>query len=451
MEFDEVVRRVGVAYWPLIVALVIAGVAGAFALHVNDRPVYTSDVRFVLDAPDPRAASESGSIADTAKSIATSQSNVADALAAAGVQRDVEQFTTRNIELQPLGTSGVLDLQVKDTDPVAAAAIANALAAEVVKTRATVNESEARQLAASLTDQLKALDARIAQLEARIAGFRGGADPSVSAAALSGLYSQRTSFAQERLSIESQINQIYQSLAMRPQAGIIAAAVPASKPDPSRAPIDMALGGLGGLVLGIMAAALLATLRPRISGQREIERMLEAPVLGDFDALEDSSEAEVTARIRIAANRAGVKRVQLVPLNGSDEAINLVNVLTAKLGPGTGHASVPVPLNGNGQVITHRGRKPHSTIDVTPFDPSALSKNGSANETGLILVAPNVLAREDLNASADLLSLTGCTVAGVVTYVPRSGRRGGRGMAVRRYSERRLAAHGSGLDPLGYH
>src|SRR6266851_2804044 len=351
MDVGEVVRRIGLAYWPLILGLPFAGFAGAAALHYNDAPIYTSDVRLVLDASDPRAASESVAIADTAKSIATTPSNVSDALASAGVSRDVKQFATRNIELQPLGTSGVMDLQVKDTDPVAAAAIATAL--------------------------------------------------SVSAAALSGLYSERTSLAQDRLTLEAQINQIKQSLALRPQAGVIDGAEPASKPDPSRAPIDMALGGLGGLVLGIILAALLATLRPRIRGSREISRMLEAPVLGDFQALEQEDHKSLPARVRIAAIRAGVKHVQLVPLDGSAEAVSLVKVMAKKLAPRA--ATVGTPLNGNGQVVAANRRKVHHSIDVTAFDVSLFSKNGDSAETGLILVTPNVLGRKDLDASAELL------------------------------------------------
>ncbi len=450
MDVGEVVRRIGLAYWPLILGLTFAGFAGAAALHYNDAPIYTSDVRLVLDASDPRAASESVAIADTAKSIATTPSNVSDALASAGVSRDVKQFATRNIELQPLGTSGVMDLQVKDTDPVAAAAIANALAVDVVSTRLTVNEGQAYQLTASLTNQIKALDASIAQLDARIANYQAIAtDPSVSAAALSGLYSERTSLAQERLTLEAQISQIKQSLALRPQAGVIDGAEPASKPDPSRAPIDMALGGLGGLVLGIILAALLATLRPRIRGSREISRMLEAPVLGDFQALEQEDHKSLPARVRIAAIRAGVKHVQLVPLDGSAEAVSLVKVMAKKLAPRA--ATVGTPLNGNGQVVAANRRKVHHSIDVTAFDVSLFSKNGDSTETGLILVTPNVLGRKDLDASAELLALTGWPVAGVVTYRRRSSRSVGKKDrdhvdAVRAYE----TDHESRFTPLGY-
>jgi capsular polysaccharide biosynthesis protein len=454
MEVDEVVRRVGLKYWALILGLVLVGMGGAAYFHHSDVPIYTSDVRFVLDAPDPRAAAESVAIADTAKSIATSLSNVAGAISSAGVSRNVAQFAARNIDLQPLGTSGIMDLQVKDTDPVVAAAIANTLADDVVKTRASVNQSKADQLTASLIAQSKAVDLSIAQLDARIARYRAGRDPSVSAAALSGLYSERASLAQQNLTLASEINQINQSLALRPQAGIIDGAQPAATADPSRAPIDIALGALGGLVLGVILAALLATLRPQISGRREISRALEAPVLGDFSTLLSATDTTLKARVRMAALKAGVKYVHLVPLDGSDEAVSLVNVLAERLGSRSKIAQAPVPLHSNGQAVvaTAPTRKSQShQLSVMRFDPSVLSKNGNSSETGLVLVTPDVLDRKDLDATADLLSLTGCAVAGVITYGRKSGWTRGHEKQGRYAVVGSRDPHPDGiLNPLGY-
>jgi hypothetical protein len=85
------------------------------------------------------------------------------------------------------------------------------------------------------------------------------------------------------------------------------------------------------------------------------------------------------------------------------------------------------------------------------FDPSVLSKNGNSSETGLVLVTPDVLDRKDLDATADLLSLTGCAVAGVITYDRKSG------WTQRFEKPRRYAVVGSRephpdgiLNPLGY-
>lgn len=417
MDVNDIVRRVALAYWPLIVGLTLVGGMAGAGLHYGEKPIYTSDVRFVLDEPDSRALAEATAIADTAKSIATSPSHVEAALAVAGVQRDVGVFSARNIDLQPLGTSGVLDLTVKDTDRNAAATIANSLATDVINTRSTTSQTQANALVKSLSDQITALDASLAAVDARIAAYRStSSDPSVNAAALSGLYSERQSLAQERLTLEQQRIQLLQSLALKPQAGIIDSAVPADQPDPSRAPIDSALGALGGLVVAVMLASVLAALRPRIEGRHQIERALEAPVLGEFDPVSEAAEAVLVARIRIAASRAGVSHIQLVPVNESPEAISVVDVLSERLGYRAPVASAPVPLNGNGQVVRPRRKQPSHEIEVTPFDPALYLKNGNANATGLVLVTPHVLARRDLESSAEAVSMTGWSVLGVITY-----------------------------------
>jgi len=426
MDVSDVVHRVALAYWPLIIGLALLGAMAGGALHVNDAPVYTSDVRFVLDAPDPQAAAESTSIADAAKSIATSPSHVSAALALAGVTRDIARYVTQNIELQPLGTSGVLDLQVKDTDRNAAAVIANALAKDIIDTRAKVARDRANALLATLGDEIQATNDEIAKVDAAIASFRPSSDPSVSAATLSGLYSERASLAQERTTLEAEQNSITESLAMRPQAGIIDPAVPAALADSSRAPIDIALGFLGGLVVGLMLASLLAVLRPRVKGVHQIEQALEAPVLGDFDPLDEDVDATLGARVRIAANRAGVKNFQLVAVDGSREATGLVSILAERLGTPEVPPGAPVPLNGNGQAIVRARRKANQpALGVTLFNVADFSKNGVAPETALILVAPDVLHKRDLETAAYLTSLTGWPVAGIVTYSKRALQHGG--------------------------
>ena len=428
MDVSDVVQRVALAYWPLIIGLTLLGAMAAGALHVKDSPVYTSDVRFVLDAPDPHAAAESTSIADAAKSIATSPSHVSAALALAGVKRDIARYATQNIELQPLGTSGVLDLQVKDPDREAAALIANALAKDVIDTRAKVARDSEIALLASLGNEVKSTNEAIAKVDAAIASFRPSNDPSVSAAILSGLYSERASWAQERTTLESEENSITESMAMRPQAGIIDPAVAAAQADPSRAPIDIALGVLGGLVVALMLASMLAVLRPQIKGVHQIEQAFEVPVLGDFDPLDGEVDATLGARVRIAANRAGVKNFQLVAVDGSREATGLVSMLAERLGTPEVTPGVPVPLNGNGQAIVRARRKaPQPALGVTLFDVADLSRNGVAPETALILVAPSVLHKRDLETVAYLTSLTGCPVAGIVTYSKRALQNAGLG------------------------
>ena len=419
MDVTEIVRRVGLAYWPLIVGLALLGALGGGALHYGDAPVYTSDVRFVLDAPDPQALSEANSIADTAKSIATSPSHLSAALALAGVKRDVTQFSQRNIELQPLGDSGVMDLQVKDTDRRAAAVIANYLASDIIATRSQVERSQAQALQATLGDEISSTDADIEKIDAEIAASpRGGADPSVLAATLSGLYSERATLEQERTTLEAEQFQVGQYLAARPQAGIIEPAEPAIAADPSRAPIDVALGLLGGLVLAVMGASVLAVTRPRISGIRQIEQAIEAPILGDFDPADEDIDSTIGARLRLVAARLNLKQLQLAAVDGSVDARSLVAALASRLDtPTAQHHGIPVPLNGNGQAISRPKRKATQPgVPVTLFDLSEVSRDAASGEVGLVLVTPDTLTGAHVEAATYLATVTGRPIVGVILY-----------------------------------
>ncbi len=412
MDIEDVVRRILVAYWPLIVLLVGIGIAAPGAYHLNDETTYTASVRFVIDAPDPHAVNESTAVADTARSIVTSPSHVAVALTTAGVTKDPVRFASRNIELQPLGSSGVLVLNVKDTNPRAAAAIANLLAADAIATRIEISRSQAQSMVAALTAQISDLDARIAALDAQTANFR-----AIPVDELNGLYAERATLAQERLTLESERLQMSSSLALRPQGGVVDAADAPTVPDASRAPVDMALGGLGGLVLGVLVAALLATFRPRISGKRSLQAALSAPVLGDASESEAVGGAKLTTKIQLAAQRAGVTRLQLAPLGRGEQSDAVTRLLAERLSLDTGLAGSTAP--GDGQA--RKGNdKP---LVVKRLDLSSPSKNGDFAHTGLLLVVPTTLDKKALASGADLVELTGWPVAGIVTYEEDQGDR----------------------------
>ncbi len=231
MDVEDIFRRIFLAYWAWILLLVVAGVGAPAVYHLKDKGIYTSSVRFVIDVTDPQITTESTADSDAVRSIATSPSHVQNALDVAGVKRDPTTFAARNVVVQPLGSSGVMELQVKDVDPYAAATIANALAADVIATRTAISRTQALQMIDSLTAQISSFDTRIANLDAQTANFR-----AYPVDELNGLYSERNSLAQERLVLETQRAQIQQALALRPQGGIIDSAQPAMAPDSSRAP-----------------------------------------------------------------------------------------------------------------------------------------------------------------------------------------------------------------------
>src|SRR5207302_4705457 len=90
------------------------------------------------------------------------------------------------------------------------------------------------------------------------------------------------------------------------------------QPDVRRTPSSilpqLALALLLGLVLGLTAATLLETIRPRVNGIRALARLLQAPVLGK------STEEIYSLRntMALAARRQGVDAVVLMGADDGD-------------------------------------------------------------------------------------------------------------------------------------
>jgi capsular polysaccharide biosynthesis protein len=145
MELREAARRIVLQHWLLIACLVVVGVAIG-AIHGHRPPEYTASTRLVIGADDPKSRTESGSIADTAKAIATSPTQVRRALEDAKIDRNPNAVASGHVSVSALGTSGVVQLSVSDKDPDAAQAIANALAGRVIRVRTDVVNGQVEQV-----------------------------------------------------------------------------------------------------------------------------------------------------------------------------------------------------------------------------------------------------------------------------------------------------------------
>jgi uncharacterized protein involved in exopolysaccharide biosynthesis len=490
LELGDAIQRILRRHWNVIVLALVVGLAIPVVAHARDKKQYVATSRMVIDAADPKNSQASTALADAAQGIVTSPGRVASALRKAHATRNVTDFAANNVNIKVVGTSGVVDLSVKDTRPTVARVVANDLASQLVEARqevaggdlpqlienlnaqisaatqriadlneaagvsaATVDARAAQgrvlklqhdaavkersdlvgqrqsliqqlgrpgapqglltQQAASLDSQINAANQRIAQLEAASAAV---ADPLSSPGDV--LRLQHDEAVQQRSDLQIQRQRLVESQALRPKATIIDPARQPSSPASSGLGADLVLGALLGLALGIAIAAVLEALRPSVVGSEALSRELHVPVLGRLSGPPTASKPvdddRLGGHLRLAANGAGVGSIRLV---SAGPEIDL-DRMAGWLGTAAGLPRNEVALT-TAQLPIDRGNGPSWGMPVVA------STNGAGTATGLVLVAPSMLSRSDLDPIVHLLAMTHWLLLGVITYErpSRFGRR----------------------------
>jgi uncharacterized protein involved in exopolysaccharide biosynthesis len=449
MELNEVVRRIFGQHWRLIVCFIALGVAAPALLHLGDAPTYTASARGVLDTQDPESRAEAAAIIDTARAIATSPGPVRSALSAAQVTgRDPVEVAKNHVSVRGLGSSGVFQLSVSDRDRRTAAAIANALAAQVIRARLAASQGQTQKVLADLGQEIDDLNGRITYLDARIDSL----DERLSGAESADLRADRASaiqlsrsLVQQRGALEVQRNGVLSSESARPKATIISRAGLPTAADSSRFLADVVLGALLGLILGVGVAGIIETFRPTLVGGDALAREFRAPLLGtltnepdEWGALQD--ERGIGMRLRLAAEAAALLKVSLVPIGPQVNVGPLAEWLEAASSedvaelvvaePGLAEPVEAVPGRPWRVAIgAHAGAPAHPAVRVRPFDvqnASASLNNGTPG--GLVLVLPTTVKKGELMDAGHLLTVSRLPLLGLITY-PRRRRVRGPGRA----------------------
>lgn len=452
MELNDVARRVLGHHWWLIVVFVLLGIGAAGLMHRGDVEMYTASTRLVLDTPDPETRAESIAIADTAKAIATSPSQVRDALRESNVTgRNPVKLAREHVSVRALGTSGVLELSVSDRSPQAAADISNALAVRLIRSRLDVTTGEVQQILADLDKRIADLNRRISRLDAQIISL----DMLVASASTVDVVNSarrrrndavglRELLAQQRAVAESERVSLLSTQASRPRPSIIGRASPPDRPDSSRWLPDVVLGGLLGLILGVGLAGLIETFRPSFVGSNALAREFDTPLLGTLPGDPDEEDALVDAaaiamRIRLAAEVANVQTVNLFSAGPHLELERFAEQLQAALDSTKSEELVPELDSTESQelVASAQGRRAAGDVvrpakrrggvrgasvaprgvRIRPFKPETARTNGA--RAGLVLVSPTTLRKSDIDGITHTLRLDAWSVLGLVTYRQR--------------------------------
>lgn len=126
MELTEAVQRI-LHRWRVILLLLLAGLAIPIALYRNGQDRYTATARIIV-GEQITSVTQAEVLVDSALGVVTSPTQIEEALELANVERSVARFSREQIDVESVGTSPVLLFSVIDSNPEAAAILANALA-----------------------------------------------------------------------------------------------------------------------------------------------------------------------------------------------------------------------------------------------------------------------------------------------------------------------------------
>jgi capsular polysaccharide biosynthesis protein len=237
-------------------------------------------------------------------------------------------------------------------------------------------------------------------------------------------------------SLTTHVVQVLRStgLAQPPLPSVIGSASPTTTTTvaPSRAQ-DIVFGGLLGLVLGIVIAALLEAFNPTVIGKRAIADELQAPVLGVLPSLHGKPSSRELPWVRwqlgTQATRSGVGTVELTTAGPSlDLAPLSVALHQAAVRPRRSRSKLRTGAGGNGVNGTAspdgsvdggndgQSSRPAPTLQIRVLDRTdkhSFHSNGSA---GIVVVTPTVVKRTDMESAKELLGSTGWPAVGVIAY-----------------------------------
>jgi tyrosine-protein kinase len=228
----------------------------------------------------------------------------------------------------------IITVKATDHDPGTAAAIANAVARQLIA-RSKVIQGEDQQLQTLIADQIKTLQDQITQTSNQIKAL---GQPATDAQ------------QQQLTALQAQLVQQQATLAtlLQTQANgasdvvsVLDPAVVPTEPASPRLALNVILGLVLGTILGLVVAFALASLDDTFKDADDVERVLHLPVLG------------LLGRLPEASQKLGIYRLVMLlyPRSGAAEAFRTMrtNVEFADIDSGVHSLLVTSPSAGDGK------------------------------------------------------------------------------------------------------
>lgn len=407
MTIDELLHRIVRGHWLVIAVCLVLPVAIVVLLEQRVEPRYNATVRLQVSSSAPGTAFESEALGSRVIALATTPALVRDALDKADLDRaDAASVARHDVSSRRLGQSTVVELSVSLGDRSDARRLVVALANQVAEFMNDANRARfADSLAAinrQLADAKDALLAATGRLRVPDAANRPDLQADVDAAQAN--VDQLATTKASMLLAD----------ATRDEVVVIGGDRPEVDAAPSALVPRAALAVLLGLLLGVAAAVVLETLRPRLAGARSLARRFEAPVLGQAG----QRPAALVNAMSMAARRQARDTVVLLGVDDRDD--DLAHRLLAKISGSAPGAPGSRPAQGSSSGPHASGSAVNGTVasrTVHRVRFTDLTGVGPIDElgAGVVLVCSEAPRQRDVETVEDILRTTRWPVLGVVS------------------------------------
>ncbi|MEX1343047.1 MAG: polysaccharide biosynthesis tyrosine autokinase [Candidatus Limnocylindrales bacterium] len=368
--------------WLIGSAIFVAAVLAALVSSTLP-PTYTASARLVVgptlgaDVSDYDQVLSSQALARTYQQAATTNGMAARVIDDLGLDETPEDFL-ENVRAVTEEDSSVLTIEVENGDADLAAAIANAIADDLIASSASLQGRDP-EVTALLQEQTATLREQIADIDARAAELSALVVPTAEQVAELAELQDRAVASRQTLS------SLLQSFIATSASGVsvLDEAVAPPRPSSPQLVLNIIVAMILGLVLGLAIAAVRRTLDDSIRTEDDVRIALGVPLLGDIGDIPSSKGPKAASRLVMASGRdsASAEAIRSIRTNlehaSPDRPIG--SVLVTSPGPGDGKSTIAANL---AMAFAQTGR-PTILVDANLRNPAVHEMFGVPNETGL--------------------------------------------------------------------
>jgi len=247
------------------------------------------------------------------------------------------------VRVERVGDTSLLDIVAQDASPETAAAIANAVADEIISLSPTLAGQDA-EIVTFTSEQLAATKADLQATAAELDALRAKTDRTAAEDQRIGVLQDR--LASLRATFVSLLS--YAATASPNTVTVIDRAAAPETPASPRLAISLVVGALAGLLLALIVIALREYLQDTIKGREDVERATGLSTLSTVEALATPAKDEVGASL-VAATQPGSAaaeafRMLRTNLGFASVDTGLQSLVVASATPGDGKTLVATNL-----------------------------------------------------------------------------------------------------------